>query len=71
MEYGKMSKMEKGLVHLLRHDSLQDKEMKAIEKHMISLAKATLKGVTNLRHDIDTNAERHHSENILVYFVMQ
>ena len=42
LEYRKTSRFEKGIQQLLRHNTLQDKEIKAIKKDMMSLTKATV-----------------------------
>ena len=36
----------------MRHSTLQDKEIKAIRKDMMSLTKATLKDLTELKYDV-------------------
>ena len=57
LEYRKTSRFEKGIQQLMRHNSLQDKEIKAIKKDMMSLTKATVKDLTELRYDISHHAE--------------
>ena len=52
LEHRKTSKFEKGLNYLMRHNTLQDKEIRAIRKDMMSLTKATLKDLTDLKYDV-------------------
>ena len=59
LEYRKTSRFEKGLEHLMKYNALQDKEIKAIRKDMMSLTKATLRDLTDLKYDI-----RHHGAMI-------
>ena len=57
LEYRKTSRFEKGIQQLMRHNNLQDKEIRAIKKDMMSLTKATVKDLTELRYDISHHAE--------------
>ena len=57
LEYRKTSRFEKGIQQLMRHNTLQDKEIRAIKKDMMSLTKATVKDLTELRYDISHHAE--------------
>ena len=57
LEYRKITRFEKGLQQLLRHNSLQDHEIRAIKKDMLSLTKATVKDLNQLRYDISHHAE--------------
>ena len=57
LEYRKTSSFEKGLKQLLRHNTLQDHEIRAIKKDMLSLTRATVKDLTQLRQDISQHAE--------------
>ena len=41
----------------MKHNSLQDKEIRAIKKDMMSLTKATVKDLTELRYDISHHVE--------------
>ena len=50
LEYRKTTRFEKGLQQLLRHNNLQDHEIRAIKKEMLSLTKATVKDLNRLRH---------------------
>ena len=59
LEYRKTSRFEKGLHQLMQHNTLQDKEIRAIRKDMMSLTKATLRDLTDLKYDV-----RHHGEMI-------
>ena len=43
----------------MKHNTLQDKEIRAIRKDMMSLTKATLRDLTDLKYDV-----RHHGEMI-------
>ena len=52
LEHRKTSRFEKGLNLLMKHNSLQDKEIRAIRKDMMSLTKATLKDLNELRYDV-------------------
>ena len=52
LEHRKTSKFEKSLNLLMKHNSLQDKEIRAIRKDMMSLTKATLKDLNDLRYDV-------------------
>ena len=58
-EYRKTFRFEKGLQQLIQHNTLQDKEFRAIRKDMMSLTKATLRDLTDLKYDV-----RHHGEMI-------
>ena len=42
LEYRKTTRFEQGLQQLMKHTRLQDKEIKALRKDMMSLTKATL-----------------------------
>ena len=57
LEYRKTSRFEKGIQQLMRHSNLQDKEIRAIKKDMISLTKATIKDLNELKHDIGNHAD--------------
>ena len=57
LEYRKTSRFEKGIQQLMRHNTLTDKEIRAIKKDMMSLTKATVKDLTELRYDISHHAE--------------
>ena len=57
LEYRRTSRFEKGIQKLIRHNTLQDKEIRAIKKDMMSLTKATVKALTDLRYDISHHAE--------------
>ena len=59
LEYRKTTRFEKGLQQLLRHNNLQDNEIRAIKKDMLSLTKATVKDLNLIKYDI-----RHHVEMI-------
>ena len=59
LEYRKTSRFEKGLHQLMQHNTLQDKEIRAIRKDMMSLTKATLRDLIDLKYDV-----RHHGEMI-------
>ena len=52
LEHRKTTKFEKGLSYLMKHNTLQDKEIRAIRKDMMSLTKATLKDLTELKYDV-------------------
>ena len=52
LEHRKTSRFEKGLNLLMKHNSLQDKEIRAIRKDMMSLTKETLKDLNDLRYDV-------------------
>ena len=57
LEHRKTSRFEKGIQQLMKHSSLQDKEIRSIKKDMMSLTKATVKDLTELRYDISHHAE--------------
>ena len=59
LEYRKTSRFEKGLHYLMQHNTMQDKEIRAIRKDMMSLTKATLRNLNDLEYDV-----RHHGEMI-------
>ena len=59
LEYRKTSRFEKGLHSLMQHSAMQDKEIRAIRKDMMSLTKATLRDLTDFKYDV-----RHHGEMI-------
>ena len=59
LEYRKTSRFEKGLHQLMQYNTMQDKEIRAIRKDMMSLTKATLRDLTDLKYDV-----RHHGEMI-------
>ena len=57
LEHRKTSKFEKGLSYLMKHNTLQDKEIKAIRKDMMSLTKATLKDLNELKYDVKDHGD--------------
>ena len=52
LEYRETTRFEKGLQQLLRHNNLQDNEIRAIKKDMLSLTKATVKDLRLIKYDI-------------------
>ena len=58
MAHRKQSKLEQGFKLLLKHDKLQDREIRAIKKDMMSLTRATFAGIKDLKEDLDRNSQR-------------
>ena len=52
LEYRKTSRFEKGIQQLMRYKTVFDKEIRAIKNNMMSLTKATVKDLTEVRYDI-------------------
>ena len=61
LAHRQQSRIETGLKHLIKHAAMQDREIKAIRKDMMSLAKATVKDLERIKVDIARNREMIHS----------